>query len=96
VSKNLYVQNLPVETTSDDLVRCFADYGTVTSAQVVDDHETGRSRGFGFVEMSEGGERAIASLNGVQFRGQTLSVKEAKPRRQRPREGGSPSGRRHS
>ena len=62
---------------------------TATSpAQVVSDRETGRSRGFGFVEMAEGGEEAISSLNGAQLGGRTLTVNEAKPREERPRSGG--------
>jgi RNA recognition motif-containing protein len=64
----------------------------VDRAEVVSDRETGRSRGFGFVEMSQGGEEAISSLNGVQHQGRTLTVNEAKPRADRPRSGGYGSG----
>jgi RNA recognition motif-containing protein len=95
MSKNLYVGNLPFQTTSDDLVEAFGQFGTVTRAQVVNDRETGRSRGFGFVEMSEGGDAAIESMNGAQFQGRTLTVNEAKPREERPRTGfggGRPRG----
>jgi RNA recognition motif-containing protein len=88
LSKNIYVGNLPFQTTSDDLVEAFGQFGTVTRAQVVSDRETGRSRGFGFVEMSEGADQAIASLDGAQFQGRTLKVNEAKPREDRPRTGG--------
>src|SRR6476646_1694522 len=85
MSKNLYVGNLSFQTTADDLITLFGDYGTVTRAQVVSDRDTGRSRGFGFVEMSEGGDEAIATLNGSQFQGRSLTVNEAKPREERPR-----------
>ena len=88
MSKNLYVGNLPFSATADDLREAFGQFGTVTSAQVVSDRETGRSRGFGFVEMSEGGEEAISNLNGAQFQGRTLTVNEAKPREDRGGGGG--------
>jgi len=88
MSKNIYVGNLPFQTTSDDLRSWFAEYGTVTRAQVASDRDTGRSRGFGFVEMSEGGDEAIAALDGSQLEGRTLKVNEAKPREDRPRSGG--------
>ncbi|MFO0843581.1 MAG: RNA-binding protein [Gemmataceae bacterium] len=88
MSKNIYVGNLPFQTTSDDLNSWFAEYGTVTRAQVATDRETGRSRGFGFVEMSQGGDEAIAALNGSQVEGRTLKVNEARPREDRPRTGG--------
>jgi RNA recognition motif-containing protein len=88
MSKNIYVGNLPFQTTSDDLLSWFGEYGTVTRAQVATDRETGRSRGFGFVEMSQGGDEAIAALNGSQVEGRTLKVNEAKPREDRPRTGG--------
>ena len=65
MTKNLYVGNLPFSTTSDDLRDAFGQYGTVSRAQVVSDRETGRSRGFGFVEMETGGEAAIEGLNGA-------------------------------
>src|SRR5215218_5967951 len=90
-SKNIYVGNLSFQTTADDLRQVFGEYGTVTRAQVVNDRETGRSRGFGFVEMSDGADEAIAALNGTQFQGRTLTVNEAKPREDRPR-GGSGGG----
>ena len=88
MSKNIYVGNLPFSATADDLREAFSHFGTVTSAQVISDRDTGRSRGFGFVEMSEGGDEAIANLNGAQFQGRTLTVNEAKPREDRPRQGG--------
>ena len=91
MSKNIYVGNLSFQTTADDLRALFAEHGMVTSAQIVSDRDTGRSRGFGFVEMSEGGDAAIAALNGAQVGGRTLTVNEAKPREERPR-GGSGGG----
>src|SRR5215468_5397163 len=89
MGKNIYVGNLTFQTTADDLRELFAPYGTVTSAQVVSDRDTVRSRGFGFVEMSEGGDEAIAALNGKQVGGRSLTVNEAKPRE----DGGGSGGR---
>ena len=90
--KNLYVGNLPFSTTADDLREAFGQFGSVTRAQVIEDRETGRSRGFGFVEMAEGGDTAIENLNGAMFQGRTLTVNEAKPREERPRTGGGYGG----
>ena len=90
--KNLYVGNLPFDTTSDDLREAFGQYGTVSRAQVVSDRETGRSRGFGFVEMEDGGDAAIDAMNGTDFQGRTLTVNEARPREERPRTGGGYRG----
>jgi RNA recognition motif-containing protein len=87
-SKNLYVGNLPFSTTEQDLQQLFGQYGTVTKAQVIMDRETGRSRGFGFVEMSSGTDEAIQALNGADYQGRRLTVNEAKPREERPRGGG--------
>jgi cold-inducible RNA-binding protein len=92
LSKNIYVGNLSFHATADDLLEAFGQFGTVTRAQVVEDRETGRSRGFGFVEMSDGAEQAIANLAGAQFQGRTLTVNEAKPREERPRSGGYGGG----
>lgn len=89
MASNLYVGNLPYQTTADDLREAFSQHGTVIRAQVVSDRETGRSRGFGFVEMADGGEAAISAMNGASFQGRTLTVNEAKPRDDR---GGSRSG----
>ena len=86
--KNLYVGNLSFSTTSDDLRDAFSQFGTVSRAQIVSDRETGRSRGFGFVEMEDGGEAAIDAMNGTDFQGRTLTVNEARPREERPRSGG--------
>ncbi|MBA4187617.1 MAG: RNA-binding protein [Planctomycetaceae bacterium] len=87
-AKKLYVGNISFQTTSDDLVQAFSQYGTVLGAQIVSDRETGRSRGFAFVEMHTGGDEAIAAMNGAQLGGRTLTVNEAKPREERPRTGG--------
>jgi cold-inducible RNA-binding protein len=78
--KKIYVGNLSFDTTADDLLRLFGQHGTVDRAEVVSDRETGRSRGFAFVEMSQGGEAAISALNGVQHQGRSLTVNEAKPK----------------
>jgi RNA recognition motif-containing protein len=81
----LYVGNLAFQTSSDDLQQLFAQAGTVESASVVEDRETGRSRGFGFVEMSsnEEGQKAIQQFNGQEVGGRALNVNEAKPREDR-------------
>src|SRR6185295_6853368 len=91
-SKNLYVGNLPFTTTEQELMQLFGQYGTVTKAQVISDRETGRSRGFGFVEMSSGAEEAVQAMNGAEFQGRRLTVNEAKPREERPRGGGGYGG----
>ena len=91
-SKNLYVGNLPFTTTEQELSQLFGQYGTVTKAQVIMDRETGRSRGFGFVEMSSGADEAVAAMNGAEFQGRRLTVNEAKPREERPRGGGGGYG----
>src|SRR5256885_8087366 len=82
MAKRLYVGNLSYSVTSDELQELFEEYGTVTSAQVLNDRETGRSRGFGFVEMDVDAEAdaAIASLDGNDHQGRRLTVNEAKPR----------------
>jgi RNA recognition motif-containing protein len=92
VSKNLYVGNLAYSTTSQDLEALFGQYGKVTSAQVMMDRETGRSRGFGFVEMAAGAEEAIKALNLTDFQGRSITVNEARPREERPRGGGGGRG----
>lgn len=82
---NIYVSNLNFSTTSESLQELFAGYGEVTSAKIITDRETGRSRGFGFVEMSNDseGQNAISELNGVDFEGKTLSVNIARPKTER-------------
>src|SRR5688572_26282311 len=92
MSKNLYVGNLPYGTTADDLREVFSQHGTVIRSQIISDKETGRSRGFGFVEMSDGAEAAVTALNGAEFQGRTLTVNEARPREERPRSGGGSGG----
>jgi RNA recognition motif-containing protein len=91
----LYVGNLSFQTSSYELEELFATVGTVESASVVEDRETGRSRGFGFVEMSsqEEGERAIAEFNGKEVSGREIKVNEAKPREDRGGHGGGGGGR---
>lgn len=81
----LYVGNLAFQTSSEDLRELFAQAGTVESASVVEDRDTGRSRGFGFVEMAtkEEGEAAIAQFNGSELNGRQLKVNEARPREDR-------------
>jgi RNA recognition motif-containing protein len=94
MSMKLYVGNLAFQTSSYDLEELFAGIGTVESANVVEDRETGRSRGFGFVEMSskEEGESAISELNGKEYNGRNLTVNEAKPREERGGGGGNRGG----
>lgn len=90
MSMKLYVGNLSFQTSSHELEELFATVGSVESASVVEDRETGRSRGFGFVEMAsqEEGERAISELNGTEHNGRELKVNEAKPREDRGFGGG--------
>lgn len=90
----LYVGNLSFNTSNTDLEQLFGTVGTVESATVVEDRETGRSRGFGFVEMSskEEGEKAIAEFNGKDVGGRALNVNEAKPREERGGGGGGNRG----
>lgn len=83
---NIYVGNLPFSTTAADLEALFSEYGEVQSASVIQDRDTGRSRGFGFVEMGdEAGSRAIRELDGADYKGRNLKVNEARPREERPR-----------
>jgi RNA recognition motif-containing protein len=93
VSKKLYVGNLSFQSTEDGLRETFSPFGAVNSAQLVMDRETGRSRGFAFVEMADGADEAIAALNGTQLDGRTLTVNEAKPREPRSGGGGYGGGR---
>jgi len=92
MAKNLYVGNLPFGTTSEQLREAFSQYGTVARAQVIVDRETGRSRGFGFVEMETGAEDAVNKMNGAAFQGRTLTVNEAQPRAPRTGGGGGSYG----
>jgi len=86
----LYVGNLSFQTSSEDLQQLFSQAGTVESASVVEDRDTGRSRGFGFVEMAtkEEGEKAIEQFNGTDLAGRNLTVNEARPREDRGGRGG--------
>jgi RNA recognition motif-containing protein len=90
MAKNIYVGNLTWDATADDLLALFQAYGAVARAQVITDKETGRSRGFGFVEMDNDPEAqtAIDALNGTPFRGRPLTVNEARPREERGGGGG--------
>jgi RNA recognition motif-containing protein len=96
MSIKIYVGNLSFNTTNQDLNDLFGEIGTVESANIIEDRETGRSRGFAFVEMAnqEDGEKAIAELNGKEVDGRTLKVNEAKPQGdRRPGGGGGGGGR---
>jgi cold-inducible RNA-binding protein len=99
--KNLYVGNLPHSTNEAELRSLFEAHGQVEKVSVVTDRETGRSRGFAFVEMTDSGEaeKAIAALNGSDLGGRALKINEAKPKTDRPRSGkgfGRSGGGRHS
>ena len=83
MSKNLYVGNLSFDTTDQTLRGLFEQHGEVDSARVITDRESGRSRGFGFVEMSSGADEAISALDGKDFEGRALKVNAAKPREPR-------------
>ncbi len=90
----LYVGNLSFDTTTSDLEQIFGEIGTVESTNIIEDRDTGRSRGFGFVEMSskEEGQNAIEQLNGKEISGRQLTVNEAKPREDRGGGGGGGRG----
>ncbi|OGV59977.1 MAG: RNA-binding protein [Lentisphaerae bacterium RIFOXYC12_FULL_60_16] len=91
MSKRIYVGNLPYSTTNDELRTLFEPHGQVLSADVLIDRETGRSRGFGFIEMSDAdAQKAIAALNGKEIEGRALRVNEARERA--PRSGGGGGG----
>ena len=94
MSTKLYVGNLSFNTTTQDLETMFGESGTVQSTNIIEDRETGRSRGFGFVEMSSKDEaqNAISTLNGKEIDGRALTVNEAKPREDRGSGGGNRSG----
>ena len=79
---NIYVGNLPYRTTEAELLQLFSEFGTVAKTQLINDRETGRSRGFGFVEMPDEAQArtAIEALNGKEFEGRFLTVNQAKPR----------------
>lgn len=92
--KNIFVGNLDFNTSEDELRQLFEAYGPVDRVSIMTDRETGRSRGFGFVEMTNGddGEKAIAALNGSQVGGRTLNVNEARPKPDRGSGGGGGRG----
>lgn len=87
---NIYISGLSYNVNDADLNELFAEYGEISSARVITDRETGRSRGFGFVEMpnDEEGQKAIDELNGVEFDSKVISVSVARPREERPSFGG--------
>lgn len=80
MSKRIYVGNLPFSTNEQSLKELFSEYGSVEGSTVITDRDTGRSRGFGFVEMTSGGDEAISALNGQAVDGRNLTVNEARPR----------------
>jgi RNA recognition motif-containing protein len=94
LGKKLYVGNLGYSVSSSDLERLFAPFGTVQSAQVIGDRDSGRSKGFGFVEMDsqDAAQAAIKGLNGQEHDGRPLTVNEAKPREERSGGGGGGGG----
>jgi RNA recognition motif-containing protein len=94
MAMKLYVGNLAFQTSSEELQQLFSQAGTVESASVIEDRDTGRSRGFAFVEMGtkEEGEAAIAQFNGKEFNGRNLTVNEARPREERGNRGGGGRG----
>jgi RNA recognition motif-containing protein len=95
MGKKLYVGNLTYTMASSDLEQLFTPHGKVESAEIIADRDTGRSKGFGFVQMSSDDEAktAIEALNGKEVDGRALTVNEAKPREERPRGGGFSGGR---
>ncbi len=85
MTKSLYVGNLPWSATNEQVHSLFSEFGSVVSVKLVNDRETGRARGFGFVEMDEpGASAAVEALDNSSFGGRTLKVNEAKPRAPRP------------
>jgi cold-inducible RNA-binding protein len=91
MGRKLYVGNLPYSATDQELSQKFAACGTVESAKVITDRDTGRSKGFGFIEMASAAEAqaAISALNGVDYDGRAMKVNEAKPQEKRNGSGGS-------
>jgi RNA recognition motif-containing protein len=91
--KKMFVGNLSFQTTESDLRSAFEQFGTVESVAIITDRDTGRSKGFGFVEMSEAdAEKAMAQMNGAQMNGRSLTVNEAKPMVKREFGGGGGGG----
>jgi RNA recognition motif-containing protein len=93
--KNIFVGNLDFNTSEDELRQMFEAYGQVDRVSIMTDRDTGRSRGFGFVEMTSGedGDKAITALNGTQVNGRTLNINEARPKTERSGGGGGGGGR---
>lgn len=87
---NIFIAGLSYQINDADLKDLFEEYGTISSAKIITDRETGRSKGYGFVEMDDDaeGQRAIEELNGAEYDGRTLSVSVARPRTERPRNSG--------
>ena len=87
---NIFVAGLSYQINDADLKELFEEYGTVSSAKIITDRDSGRSKGFGFVEMDDDseGQRAIEELNDAEYDGRTLAVSVARPRTERPRSGG--------
>jgi len=87
MSKNIYVGNLPFRASEDNIRDLFAQYGAVSAVKLISDRETGKPRGFGFVEMDDDTEAdaAIEALNGKDYEGRSLKINEAKPRESKPR-----------
>ena len=83
MSKKIYVGNLPFSSTDDEIREMFAEFGTVESVNLITDRDTGRPRGFGFVEMSDGANEAIKALHQREMDGRSLNVNEARPREDR-------------
>ncbi len=92
MAKKLYVGNLTYDTSEDNLVELFSEFGEVLSAQIIIDRDTNRSKGFGFVEMADGADEAANALNGQDFKGRNLTVNEARPREDRGPRGGGGGG----
>jgi RNA recognition motif-containing protein len=95
MGRKLYVGNLPFSATEEDISAKFSQCGTVESAKLITDRDTGRSKGFGFVEMSTDAEAqaAIDQLNGQDYNGRPMTVNEARPQKKSPRPGGGGGGR---
>ena len=91
---NIYISNLSFKVEDSDLRQLFEEYGEVTSAKVITDRYTGRSRGFGFVEMPDGeaAQKAITELHQAEYDGKVITVNEARPREERPNKGGHGGG----
>ena len=93
MTKRIYVGNLSYQTTENDLTTLFEQAGQVDSANIITDRDTGRSKGFGFVEMgNEDADKAIAQFNGTEVNGRALTVNEARPREERSSNGGGRGG----